>query len=130
MVGDNQGASIGVLSEAAYTEYGTSMNQVVSSMPIANQGEVLTFSEMELTCQSGTANVTGEGSDPHVSRSISNDGGYTFGNETKRSLGLQGEYKKRQIWRKEGQSYRYRVYKFVIDEPIHTSIIKLEVDAR
>lgn len=130
LVGDNQGASIGKMEENVYTEYGVSLNQSVSSMPLANQGETLTFGEMELTCSSGTANATGAGSDPHVSRSISNDGGYTYGNQTKRSLGKQGEYKKRQIWRKEGQSYRYRAYRYVIDEPIQTSIVKLEIDAR
>jgi len=128
LVGDNQGASIGKMDRAVYTEYGDSMNQVVTTMAIDNEGEPVTFSEMELTCHSGSAGATD--SEPHVSRSISDDGGYTFGNQTKRSLGKQGEYKKRQIWRKEGQSYRYRVYKFVIDEPIKTAIIKLEVQAR
>ena len=128
LVGDNQGASIGKMSGQTYTEYGKSMNQVVSSMPLAREGETLTFSEMEITCLTGTAGATD--AEPHITRSISNDGGYTFGNETSRTLGKQGEYKKRQIWRKEGQSYRYRVYRFITDESIRTGIIKLEIDAK
>jgi len=128
LVGDNQGASIGEMSSDTYTEYGDSMNQVVSSMPLANNGETLTFSEMELTCLTGTAASDDE--EPLVTRSISNDGGYTFGNTTSRTLGKQGEYKKRQIWRKEGQSYRYRVYRFIMDSPTRTGILKLEIDAR
>jgi hypothetical protein len=125
LVGDNQGPKIGAMKDSLYTEYGDSINRVVSGIPLYNEGRKTSVAEFELLCQSGT--VTATGNEPHVSRSFSDDGGYTFGNETSRSLGKQGEYKKRQIWRKEGQFQRYRVYKYVIDEPIDTAIFGLQM---
>ena len=128
LVTDNQSGNVGVLDRDVFTEYGVTINRVVSTMPFQAQGKPVDFSDMELTCESGTANITGAGSDPHISRSFSDDGGFTFGNETARSLGKQGEYKMRQIWKREGQSERFRVYRFIHDEPIKASIIKLEAN--
>jgi len=128
LVTDNQSGKIGEMDKDIYTEYGDSIQRIVSTTPFNSDGNHLGFPEMEITCESGTANITGAGSDPYISRSFSDDGGYTFGNTTKRSLGLQGEYNKRQIWRREGQASRFRIYRFVVDEPIKMSIIKLEGD--
>lgn len=128
LVTDDQDGRIGVMSRHTYTEYDDSINRVFSTTPFAAEGENLTIAEMELTCESGVGNITGDGSDPYISRSYSDDGGFTFGNETSRSLGKQGEYNKRQIWRREGQTPRYRVYRFTHDVPVKPVIIKLEAD--
>lgn len=128
LVTDNQSGRIGKLDKDTYTEYGTSINRVVSSQPLHNQGNPVNFSEMEIHCESGTATITGAGSDPHITRSFSDDGGYTFGNETSRSLGKQGNYKARQVWKREGQTNNTRVYRFIHDEPIKAAIFKLTAE--
>jgi hypothetical protein len=128
LVTDNQDGRIGEMDRDTYTEYGTSINRVFSTIPFHAEGERVTVAEMELTCESGTATATGAGSDPHITRSYSDNGGLQFGNETSRSLGKQGEYNKRQIWRREGQLNRFRVFRFIHDEPIKASVIKLDAD--
>jgi len=54
---------------------------------------------------------------PQIMMSFSDNGGRRFDNETSRSLGEQGEYNKRQIWRLGGDSPKHRVYRFVHDSP-------------
>ena len=125
LVTDNQSGRVGVLDEEVFTEYGDTIKRVVSTQPFHALEDPVAFSEMELLCESGTALVSGVGSDPHVSREFSDDGGFTFGNSTKRSLGKQGQYMMRQIWGREGQAPKTRVYRFTHDEPIKGAIFGL-----
>lgn len=151
LVTDNQSGKIGLMKNTIYTEYGVSINRAVSTQPFTNQGNDLAFSEMEVTCETGTAGPVQEGlsrfdvegftvegfdytpfqivtDPPMIQRQFSDNGGYTYSNQTARSLGRQGDYTIRQVWKREGAANRSRVYRFVIDEPIKTSIIKLEAN--
>ena len=62
---------------------------------------------------------------PQIMRSFSDDGGRTFSNETSRGLGRQGEYIKRQIWKREGACRNTRVYKFVFDSDTTFAVLGL-----
>ena len=66
--------------------------------------------------------------EPQVMRSFSDDGGYAFSNETSRSLGKEGEYKKRQIWYREGQAPDGRMYRFVHDSPTKFAVMGLRAN--
>jgi hypothetical protein len=127
IVTDNQSGSIGELDSDAYTEYGVDITASASTAPFSNGGNPVEFPAMELTCESGVGNIVAPGDDPVVTREISENGGKTFGNGTSRKLGKQGEYKKRQIWRREGQASRFWVYRFSMAGPFKKVIIKLEV---
>jgi hypothetical protein len=129
IVTDNQSGNIGELDSEVYTEYGTAITSIASTGPITKDGSTIQFSEMELVCESGVGNIVDPGSDPVVRREISEDGGQTYGNGTDRKLGKIGEYKKRQIWRKEGQARWVRQYRFTMADPVKKVIIKLEVRA-
>lgn len=124
IVGDNQGGTIGQLDRDIATEYDVSIRRVVATTPFSNDGNRIKVAEIELYCQSGAAPATGPGSDPYISRQFSDDGGYTFGNLISKSLGAQGDYKRRQIWRKQGQVLNTRVYRYIVDEPIQVAILK------
>lgn len=151
LVTDAQSGRIGILDKDIYTEYGESVQRIVTTQPFSNQGNDLSFSDMELTCLTGTAQgvqlgLTGylpgdyisddyfyedyldEQLPPTVQRQFSDDGGYTWSNITSRSLGRIGQREIRQIWRREGNSKRFRIYRFIIDEPVKTAIIKLEIE--
>lgn len=160
LVTDNQSGRVGKLDQNIYVEYDSSIRRVVSTQPLHALGDPVAFSEMEIMCEAGTASVavsidhmefteddfaewtagdpidwTGpvgpDGSNPFISREFSDDGGYTFSNMTRRSLGLQGQYKRRQVWKREGQANNARVYRFIHDEPIKGAIFGLtaEVEA-
>ena len=63
--------------------------------------------------ENGTGNS--DDPDPQIMREFSDDGGRTWSNQTSRSLGKEGEYRKRQVWRREGLAYRDRMYRFAHD---------------
>jgi len=127
LVNDNLDGRIGELSEDVYTEYGTKVTRTVSGSPLSAQGENIFINWIELTMESGTSNIVDPGSDPQISKAHSDDG-LLFGNETSRSLGKIGEYKKRQVWHQEGMATRFRVYRFKMTEAVKAVIIKLEAD--
>ena len=65
---------------------------------------------------------------PELMMSFSDDGGRTFGNETARSLGKEGEYKKRQLWRRCGDSPEHRMFRFVHDSPTRFNVYGLRAN--
>jgi len=149
LVSDSQDGRIGALNKDTYTEYGEYVTRVVTTIPFHNQNERVKVSTIELTCLSGVGleekqksafplqfpYVFGDddlidGVDPVVLMQFSDDGGYNFSNGTARKLGRQGEYKKRQRWRRQGQFSNSRIYKFIFSEPVDAGIIKLAADFR
>lgn len=128
LVSDNQSGKIGEMDKDTFTEYGTSIKRVFSTVPFSNLGNRISFSEMELTMDNGTGNTSD--TEPVVMREFSDDGGKTFGNVTARSLGKEGEYKKRQLWRREGDSPKHRMYRFSHDSPTKFVVTKLTADVQ
>ena len=128
LVIDNQSGRVGVMDKDTLTEYGTSIKRVWATIPFSNQGERISFSDFEITMLNGTGNASDV--EPEVMRSFSDDGGRAFKNETARSLGKEGEYKKRQIWRREGDSPRHRMYRFVHDSPTKFAVMALTADVQ
>ena len=68
------------------------------------------------------------GIDPQVSLSWSDDGGHTFTPERAVSMGKLGQYLRRCIWRRLGQS-RDRVFRVTCREPVKFSLIGFEAKA-
>jgi hypothetical protein len=149
LVADSQDGRIGRLDKSIYDEYGIDKIYTVASMPFHGQGNKVKVSNIELTCESGVG--LGEkkksefpfkfpytfgdddlipGVDPVVLMQFSDDGGFSWSNGTSRRLGKEGEHKKRQIWRRQGQFSVSRVYRFMISDPVKATIIKLEADFR
>lgn len=128
LVADSLDGSIGILDDDVFTEYGVSINRVVSGPFLHNQGLRFVVKEMELTCESGVGNTLPPGDDPVIRREFSDDGGFAFSGGLSRTLGKTGQHNVRQRWYKEGQAKRTRVYRFIVDEPVKVVIIKLEAD--
>jgi hypothetical protein len=68
------------------------------------------------------------GLDPQVSLSWSDDGGHTFTPERAISMGEIGQYHRRCIWRRLGQS-RDRVFRVTCKDPVRFAIIGAEFKA-
>lgn len=83
--------------------------------------------ELELHMQSGTALVTGTGSDPQIMMRYSNDGGYTWSYEQARSIGKLGEYNKTIRWNRLGTAREW-LLEFRITDPIDFALISASAD--
>ena len=123
-VGDNIDGRIGKLSSDTYTEYGEEIRRCVAGRPFANQGEQFSVPALELTIESGVGDATT--TDPQIRMQYSRDGGKTWSNERSRSMGAQGDYRKRQIWRRLGRFDRFAVFRFLLSDPVKPVIAKLE----
>lgn len=114
------------MSMEFYDDDGDYIEQLLQFKLPSNENKRLLLGEVELVTEPGTANLTGNGSNPQAMLSISVDSGHTWGNERTASLGLRGDYSYRTIWRRCGSGNQITC-KIVILDPIKTAWIDLVV---
>lgn len=127
LVGDRASGGLFALDKGAYTEDGSPIQRLALSAPIHANGKRFTMGAFEPELDVGHGLATGQGSDPQIGCSFSDDGGYTFGNERLRSVGRIGEYRKRVLWQRNGQA-RQRVVRVAYSEPTPFAIIAADAD--
>lgn len=125
-VGDTLDGRIGELSGDIYTEYDETIIRVVSSQPLANEGQNIKVSSVELTIESGMGNDAED--DPKISMDVSRDA-KTYDFERIRSIGKIGEYDHRAVWYRVGRFPRFAIFRFKLSDPVKPVVIKLEIKA-
>lgn len=78
--------------------------------------------------ETGVGLATGQGSDPTVWLSWSDDYGRTFGNDATARIGAIGEYRTRVEWRRLGRA-RGRMFRLQWSDPVYTSLLAVDVEA-
>lgn len=78
------------------------------------------ISRLWVDLESGVGTEAGD--EPTIALSISKDGGHTWGNEKTASIGRQGEYGKRAIFRRLGRGYDW-TFKLRITDPVKRTLI-------
>lgn len=124
---DTQDGRIGLYSADIYDEYGEPIVRTVTTQPFQNNMQPFFVPKLELTLESGVGLLEGEDNEvnPSVRMQISRDGGKTWGNERQRPIGAMGEYDCRAVWRRNGRSKRFDVYKFIMSDPVKPVAIQL-----
>jgi hypothetical protein len=157
LVGDWENGQIYMLDPNVYTDNGESIRRVRRAPHLVSDFQRQYFSELQILFQPGvglSGNVTGVnsptnavaglgvaglaiagqnnlltlGSNPQAMLRWSNDGGSTWSNEHWTSIGLQGAYKNRAIWRRLGQA-RDRIFEVVVTDPIKAVIVAANLKA-
>ncbi len=102
LVGDYENGSIYQMSRAAYTDAGWPLVAWRRAPHIWDGGarERVFMAFLQLDFRPGTGVSYGMGSDPQAVLTISRDGGTTWGQELRRSIGRIGQYLTRVIWRR------------------------------
>lgn len=114
--GDLRDGRIGTLSDEVYDEYGVRVLRQFATQPFQSNMQPFTVPKLELTIESGVGNATED--DPQIRLEISRDGGKTWSDERARPMGKIGEYNRRAIWRRNGRSSRFDVYRFTTTAPV------------
>lgn len=122
-VGDLRDGRIGILSDDVYSEYGVRVVRQFATQPFQNNMQPFSVPKLELTVESGVGNT--DEADPQIRLEISRDGGKTWSNERARAMGKVGEYNRRAIWRRNGRSARFDVYRFTTAAPVKFAGLQL-----
>lgn len=95
--GSNQAGKLWTPSLDAYDEDGATIPVIIDLPAIEADRERFTLYAFELFCETGIGTLGTPG--PQAIMQYSRDGGRTFSNEMQRSLGAQGQYLTRAVWR-------------------------------
>jgi len=128
LVGDYQNGKIYQLSRNYYTDDGQTIRRIRRAPHITSDLQRQYFHELQIQFQPGVGLSTGQGDDPQAMLRWSNDGGSTWSNEYWTTIGKQGKYLNRAIWRRLGFS-RDKVFEVSISDPVKAVIISANLKA-
>lgn len=127
-VQDRRNGKIYEQSVHYYDDAGNPIRRLRSAPYIADELKWMKFPFMKLDMMTGKGPSMGQGSDPVVMMQFSDDGGYTWSNESWSPAGPIGKYLYRVVWRRLGRS-RKRVYRVIITDPIPICLIEAYTEA-
>jgi hypothetical protein len=125
LVGDQSTGIIGELDTDTLDYYGEEIYRLSTTSPFSQNGQAVFAGEFEATMQAGMGLTTGQGSDPQMRMSFSDDGGRTISDEFSRSIGKIGEYGHRSIWRQQGRFPVSRMITLVVTDKVRANLIRL-----
>lgn len=127
LVGDSQDGRIGELNNDVYMEYENNILRRIATQPFQNNMKAMFVPTIELVCESGVGNA--DCPKPQIIMERSKDAKiWTDGRA--RSLGIQGEYKRRQIWRRNGRVSRFELFRWTVTDAVKSVIIQFVADIR
>jgi len=127
LVGDYVNGNLYQLDDDTFTDDGAPITRLRRALHISNAGARISHHAFQLDLESGVGLASGKGSDPKAMLRWSDDGGHSWSDERWASMGKQGEYTRRAIWRRLGQA-RDRVYEVKSTEPIKQIWISAYLD--
>lgn len=120
---------IGYLDVGAFKEYNETIIREVITQPFTNNNIGLFYSNLEVTMVTGVGLNDGQGDDPQLRMSFSDDGGRTWSNEISRPMGKIGDYKARVLYRGSlGYAPSSRMFKFIMSDPVKFAIMKVDAN--
>lgn len=132
LVGDAKSGNIYQLDRNAYDENGEAFIRTRDTGPIhsglfGEAGKRIEMSRFELVMETGTGILSGQGTDPEVMLSFSDDGGRTFGTELRGHIGKSGQYQRTVEWFGLG-SFEERIIRISISDPVYCAIYSAGAD--
>lgn len=132
LITDHRNGNIYEWSLDEYTDNGETILRERVTQPfhgdsIGAPGNMIFWNSIELVINSGKGLITGQGSDPQIMMSFSDDGGHTWSQEVWAPAGRLGAYDLKVEWRNLGASVN-RMYRFRVSDPIEIHLFKLFAD--
>jgi hypothetical protein len=126
LVGDWEDGNVYQLDQLNYTDNGREIRRVRRAPHLISDYQRQYFHELQIHFQPGVG--LPNGSAPQAMLRWSDDGGSTWSNEHWSSIGVQGAYQNRAIWRRLGQA-RDRIFEVVVTDPIKAVITAANLKA-
>jgi len=128
LLGDYENGKLYRLSLSQYTDDGQLIRRVRRCPHITTDLQRQYFAELQIQFQPGVGLPVGQGQDPQAMLRWSDDGGFTWSNENWVTIGKQGQYFTRAMWRRLGFA-RDRIFEVVITDPIKAVIVSANLKA-
>jgi hypothetical protein len=129
IVGDSTSNKLGYIDPETYTDWDQTVRVEWTYQPIYAESNLAFHDRLEIVLETGVGLTTGQGSNPQMMLSYSNDGGKTWTALPNKSIGPIGRYDTRVIWNRLGSS-RQRVYRAAVSDPIPIAITDTQVNVR
>ena len=127
--GDYATGNIYAISRTAYTDGDFPIRRMRRSPHLVADLKQTAYESFQIQFQPGVGLSTGQGSSPQAMLRWSDDGGSTWSSDHWTSIGAQGAYKNRAIWRRLGTA-RDRVFEVSVSDPINAVIVSAELQAK
>ena len=128
LLGDYENGKLYRLSLSQYTDDGQLIRRLRRCPHITTDLQRQYFAELQIQFQPGVGLPTGQGQDPQAMLRWSDDGGFTWSNENWVTIGKQGQYFTRAMWRRLGFA-RDRIFEVVVTDPIKAVIVSANLKA-
>jgi len=123
LVGDRTSGTIWILDPmSAKDTDGNGIRRVRRAPHLNREHQRVPIDRVELLCDVGLANQSGQGSDPKMMLRVSTDGGRTFDDERQAGIGKVGEYRTLVYWTQCGAPSD-AVFEFSYSEPVPFAIV-------
>lgn len=124
--GDYENGNLYVIDLETYTDNGSVLSREVVSTHIRN-GSRANYSELEIRMETGVGLQSGQGDDPQIALSTSNDQGRTWGSWRTASFGRVGEYLARVVFRRLGSGFN-KTFRIRVTDPVPVVITGARVE--
>jgi hypothetical protein len=128
IVGDFENGKIYKLDQKNYTDDGLVIPCIRRCRHLTSDLNRVFYSSLQIQFQPGVGLQSGQGEDPECILRISNDGGFTFGNDKILKIGKVGKYRNRAIKRRLGYA-RDRVYEIIVTDPVYRTVISANLES-
>jgi hypothetical protein len=128
LLGDYENGKLYRLSLSQYTDDGQLIRRLRRCPHITTDLQRQYFAELQIQFQPGVGLPAGQGQDPQAMLRWSDDGGFTWSNENWVTIGKQGQYFTRAMWRRLGFA-RDRIFEVVVTDPIKAVIVSANLKA-
>lgn len=103
LVGDRTTGTIWVMDSTVSTDVdGNGIRRLRRTPGLTREHQRIPINDFEILMDVGFGTASGQGSDPQALLRVSEDGGNTWGNERRASIGRIGQYRKRVYWTRLG----------------------------
>lgn len=128
IVGDYVNGNLYELTDDVYTDDGATITRKRVAPHTTSGLRRVFYNSFQLDIEAGVGlDGVGQGTNPQVMLTFSDDGGSSWSNEKWADMGKIGARKSRAIWRRLGQS-RDRVFCITITDPVKVVLIGAELD--
>jgi hypothetical protein len=128
IVGDYENGHLYAMDPTNYTDNGALIPCIRRARHITDNLKRGFFHTLQLQFQPGVGVAVGQGSNPQAMLRYSDDGGFTWSREHWCSLGKQGAYKNRAIWRRLGFA-RDRIFEVRVTDPVFRVLVSANLSA-